>query len=227
MAEESAQEAAQRASRIVDDARERQAQQVVATLHDLGGSRLLGTCVGDVSVRIAGTDRFLATWEVPFLQKLNVDQLLEATMDGEILHKRKHATFSLQMHAAVYVQRPDVQAIVHSHAPFATVLGVCDLPIPPVTFDSLPFLDVPRVAPSAPSEVRWPQEAAQALADGAVAALLVHHGIVTVGTHLWQAVRRTLVLEETARILVIAHLLRQVPSTLAPEAVEILGQALL
>lgn len=218
------QEARLPASAIEDTIKERLAEQLVSAVDYLVRSPLLGRSVGDVSVRIPGTDQLLAAPHVLFLEQPSVNELLEVTMNGKILRRRKHPSFELQMHLAIYKQWPDVQAIVHSHAPMAIVLGLCELPIPPVTFDSVPFIDLPRVPASISRRAQWPQEVAASLADGAPGALLLHHGIVTVGADLQQAIRRTLALEETARILVTAHLLQQVPATLPSEAVEILTQ---
>jgi len=214
------------ASRAKDEAKEHLAQQIISAFNSLARSSLLGTSVGDVSVRMFGTDSILITPEMPFVEELTINDLLEVTMGGRIMHRRGRPSFSQQMHLAIYRQRPDVKAIVHSHAPVATVLGICELPIPPVTVDAVPFVDLPRV-PAFLRDGQWAQEVSARLAGEAPAALLLNHGIVTIGTNLQQAVRRTLALEETARILVLCYLLQQVPVTLPPEVVEILRQALL
>jgi len=209
------------------ETRQRLAQQIISAFDNLARSGPLGASVGSVSMRMSGTDSILVTPLVPFVEELTEKDLLEVTMSGRIMRKRGRPSFSVQMHLEIYKQRPDVEAIVHSHAPAATVLGICELPIPPVTFDSVPFTDLPRVPALASYDGQWAKEVSARLADGAPAALLVNHGIVTVGADLQQAVRRTLALEETARVLVLCHLLQQVPVALPTEAVDILKQALL
>jgi len=202
------------------------AGQILAAREELAGSGPLSASLGDVSVRLAGEEHMLATPLAPFAERLNPGDLLEV-VGARVLHKRARPGFSTQMHQAIYRARPDVQAIVHSHAPVATVLGLCELPIPPFTLDSLPFAELPRVPVSALEGGRWPQEVAARLAEGAPAALLIGSGIVTVGEDLRQAVRRALALEETARILVVCYLLQQVPVALPAPAVSILRDALL
>lgn len=118
-------------------------------------------------------------------------------------------------------------AIVHTHAPFATVMGVCELPVPPVTFDAFPFGNLPRVEVSAHAAHRWPEDVATQMADGANAALLIHDGTIAVGVHLPEVVKRPLAFEETARMLVLAHLLGQLPRSLPPEAMQLLRQVLI
>lgn len=200
-------------------------EQLMSAVDSLAKSGLLGASQGDISVRLPGTDHMLITPLAAFVEKLDASDLIEIT-EARLVRKRGRPSFSMQMHLAIYRSRPDVNAIVHSHAPVATVLGICELPIPPVTFDSVPFVDLPRVSASALEQGQWPQEVANCLQGGAPAALLLNNGVVTVGEDLRQAVRRALSLEETARILVVCYLLQQVPVTLPTQAVEILRDSL-
>ncbi|MBM4431375.1 MAG: class II aldolase/adducin family protein, partial [Chloroflexi bacterium] len=69
---------------------------------------------------------------------------------------------------------------------------------------------------------QYAQEVAAQLTEGVPALLLLHHGLTAVGMDLCQAVRRAVGLEQTARILVICHLLNQTPCAAPTEVVEIL-----
>ncbi len=209
-------------SQTRDETRWQLAQEISSAFDYLAKSGLFGASVGDTSVRVPDADSILVTPLMPFIGKLTEKDILEVSMDGKLVHKRGRPTLAMQMHLAIYRCRPDVEAIVHSHAPMATVLGICGLPIPPVTFDSVPFVNLPRVPVSHDS--RWAEEVSAHIAGDAPAALLLNHGIVTVGKSLHQAVRRALALEDTARVLVLSYLLQQVPDALPPEAVEVLKQ---
>ncbi len=201
------------------------AGQIVSATESLAKSGLLGASLGDVSTRLPGIDHMLVTPWMAMAERLDASDLVEIE-GGRMVRKRGRPSFSMQMHLAIYRSRPEVNAVVHIHAPVATVLGICDLPIPPVTFDAVPFVDLPRVPASALERGQWPQEVANHLKDGAPAALLLNNGMVTVGEDLRQAVRRALSLEETARILVVCYLLQQVPVPLPTQAVEILRDSL-
>ncbi|MGC8787395.1 MAG: class II aldolase/adducin family protein [Anaerolineae bacterium] len=201
------------------------AQQIAIALDSLVRSGLLSTSTGEISVRMSATDTILISPSMPFVERLTAHDLLELTMENRIIGKRGHPSFAQQMHAAIYNARADVRAIVHCKAPMATVLGICQLPIPPITVDAVPFSDLPRVPHHTLLQQQWPHEVAAKLADGAPAALLLNDGMVTVGLDLQQAVRRAIALEDTARLLVICHLLHQTPGVLPPEAVEILRNA--
>lgn len=212
---------------IVPDAREDAASQLLSARASLAGCGSLAGCVGELSVRIPDTESALVTPHVALAVPLDRSAFLEMTLDGRIPHKRARPTFSAQVHLEIYKQKPEIGAIVHTHAPFATLMGICALPVPPVTFDAIPFGSLPRVEVSAHTADKWPEEVAAEMVDGVGAALLIHDGTIAVGAHLPEVVRRTLALEETARILVLAHLLDQLPSSLPPEAIPLLRQVLL
>jgi len=200
------------------------AGQVVSAFRSLGRSCSLAASSGDVSMRVPGTGAILVTPLRPFAEELTVKELLEVTMSGRLAGRRGRPGLSVQIHLAIYRQRLDVQAVVHCHAPMATVLGLCNLSIPPVTVDTVPFTDLPRISVSVPLDRRWAEDVAAHLEDGVPGALLLNEGIVTVGENLRQAVSRTLAVEETARILVTCDLLQRVPASLPPGAVDILRQ---
>lgn len=203
---------------------EQTTREIISAWNTLARSGLLGGSTGDVSLRIGRAETVWITPHIPFVEPVAVGDLLEITLEGRVRRRRARPSASALMHLGIYRRRPGVQAIVHSRAPFVTLLGVCEVPVPPVTLDSIPFTDLPRVSVGVTDKQEWPDRVSNALADGAVAALLLHGGMVTVGADLTQAVRRALALEETARVLVLSHLLHQVPSSLSPEEVETLRQ---
>ncbi len=167
-------------------------------------------------------DTILITPCMPFIEGIAANELLELKMEGRIIGKGGNPTFAQRMHLAIYNAKKDMRAIVYCKAPMATVLGICQLPIPPITVDAVPFADLPRTPSHPLLQQQWLYGVAAKLVQEAPAALPLNEGIVTVGLDLQQAVRRAIALEETARILVLCHSLHQTPSILPPEAIEIL-----
>ncbi len=106
-----------------------------------------------------------------------------------------------RFHRDIYRARPDVDAIVHTHAPFATSLACLDRGIPAFHY---------MVAVAGGTDIRCAPYATfgtQALSDHAVAALdsrkaclLSHHGMIAVGTTLESALALAIEVETLAEM---------------------------
>lgn len=136
------------------------------------------------------------------------------------------------MHLAVYEARPDVGAVVHTHAPMATIWGLFDEPVPVLTIDCIRFTDMRTVQFAAPGSRELAMLATEALSRGQ-AVLLRNHGLVTAGKDLRDAVNVTLVLEESlktalmARLIGAPGLIGKEPAVIAPKAAEFLKKVLI
>ncbi len=112
-----------------------------------------------------------------------------------------------RLHAAIYRTRPDVQAVIHHHATWASAVAVARKTIP-VLIDEAADIGPISTAPYAPSASRELAEAAsQELAGGSNAVLLANHGAVVVGRDITEAARRALEVERLAKIYIAAALL--------------------
>ena len=83
-----------------------------------------------------GTDlsaeRVLLTPSGMDYQKLQEADLVLTDLTGRIIQGQRRPTTELSLHLAIYRQRPDIRAIVHTHSLYASVLAVAGLPLPPV-----------------------------------------------------------------------------------------------
>jgi ribulose-5-phosphate 4-epimerase/fuculose-1-phosphate aldolase len=105
-------------------------------------------------------------------------------------------------HADILRLRPDVQAVLHVHPPYATTFAVQKRDIPMVTDAGFKQNAMPRVgfAPSGSDALReLVVRAVREHADCAVL-LLEQHGITTLGTSVVQAFDLADLAEELARI---------------------------
>jgi ribulose-5-phosphate 4-epimerase/fuculose-1-phosphate aldolase len=128
-------------------------------------------------------------------------------------------------HPAIYEQRPDVNAIVHVHAPYAIAFGALRQPFRPIHhygapfFNNLPNDDRPGQTGSADEARRI----ARTLGD-ARAMLQQAHGVIAVGVDLREAVLHALYLEEACRIYAIACQMGQPHFLTREQAEKITGQ---
>jgi len=112
------------------------------------------------------------------------------------------------LHQAVYVERSEVQAIVHVHSPHASTLAAAHRELPPI-LDDLAQLIGPgvRVADYAlPSTQKIVRTTMKAL-KGRMAALMANHGAICLGRSLDEAFLCCQVLEKGAKAFIEASFL--------------------
>lgn len=123
------------------------------------------------------------------------------------------------MHAAVYRERPDVNAVVHTHQLYGSVFAALNQPIP-VLFDEVAFAlgEKVEVAPYALSgSTELAANVAGLLANHANAYIIQNHGILALGKNMDKALLAAELLEKIAQIYCLA-LSTGKPVTLLPDA---------
>lgn len=161
-------------------------QTIVDAVHLLAERGLNQGASGNVSLR-AG-DGFTITPSGVSADVLRPDQLVGMDMDGTWSGRWKPSS-EWRFHRDIYAARPDAGAVVHCHSPAATALAVLGKTLPAFHY---------MVAIAGGSDVRCAPYATfgtQALSDAALAALtdrraclLAHHGMISIGKDLTQAV---------------------------------------
>lgn len=157
---------------------------------------------GHVSVRDpAGRGAWMKSAGWGF-EEVEPDRVLLVGWDGEVLagSGRRHAEYPI--HTEILRARPDVQCVVHTHAPSAVAFASLNQPLRPISHEGTFFVppDVARFTKT--GDLILTRELGQALAEtlgGRNAALLVHHGIVTVGPDVPTAVVGAILLERACR----------------------------
>ncbi|HEV7368137.1 class II aldolase/adducin family protein [Arenibaculum sp.] len=111
------------------------------------------------------------------------------------------------LHQAIYAARPDVGAVVHSHAEHATVFGATDLDIVPLSHEGSFFQGrVGRFEETSHTILDHDVADAVARALGRNDGLfLCNHGLVVVAPTARQAVVLTLMLERACRLQLLAE----------------------
>ena len=111
------------------------------------------------------------------------------------------------LHQAIYAARPDVGAIVHSHAEYATVFGATDLDLRPLSHEGSYFQGrIARFSETSHTilESDVANAVAKALGEGN-ALFLCNHGLVVVAATARQAVILAVMLERACRIQLLAE----------------------
>lgn len=152
---------------------------------------------GHVSQR-AGDDSF---WISPFeyFDETLPDRVIEIGFDMVVRTGSWEASPAVQFHAAIYQQRPDVGAIVHTHSTYISALTTRQEPVRAYNIVAAPFVD--RQSLYLEDGLQPPVEGklvAAALADNDVL-LISNHGVILVGATLEEATMRAVLIEQAAR----------------------------
>jgi L-ribulose-5-phosphate 4-epimerase len=123
--------------------------------------------------------------------------------------------------ALVYMfQHLPVNAIIHTHQPWATACGFLTDELPDFLVTIMDACKNPvKVAPFTPSSAIGMGELAVEYTDDSLAVILKHHGVVTYGKDLEEALFAAVYLEESAKTFAIAKAMGAEIPALDPELI--------
>ena len=162
--------------------------------------RLMAGTWGNLSVRF-DREKVLITPSGFEKTALKPENLLLMDLEGNVLRGDLKPTIETSMHLGIYKARDDVNAVIHTHSPYAMTLSVINEPIPVLTveFASAVGHEVPVTGFVLPGTKDLADEVVKALGEDRVAALIRNHGVVAVGESLEEAYNVAILVEEEAR----------------------------
>ena len=194
--------------------------ELVSVVRELYDAQVITATGGNVSVRIPGED---AVWITPsqlFKGDLRPEVLVRIDLEGRSLDAGSRSPSSeWDLHCAILRARPEAKAVVHAHAPHATILANTGLPFLPISTEAAFFGEIPRVPFIMPGTPDLANAVAHALGDG-WAVLLVNHGIVVAGRSLRRAADMVEIIERSAEIILGCHAVGKEPPVLPDDVVQ-------
>jgi sugar (pentulose or hexulose) kinase/phosphoglycerate dehydrogenase-like enzyme/ribulose-5-phosphate 4-epimerase/fuculose-1-phosphate aldolase/putative sterol carrier protein len=208
-------EVASTARILVGDIRD----EVVCAVEEMYAHGLITSTGGNVSVRIPGEDEVWITPNSFFKGALRPDMLVRVDLEGNPIGHSPYAPSSERLlHCAVYRNKAGVGAVIHSHAPKATVLGLAALPFLPISTEAAFIGEIPRVPFIMPGTAEL-ADAVAAVAKDAPAVIMQNHGLIVAGPTLRHTIDMTLIIEQTADKLIACYTLGKTPPVLPDEIV--------
>ena len=130
-------------------------------------------------------------------EELTGDRVVLVSPGGEVLAGTERRHIEYPIHTEVMRARPDVNSVVHTHAPAAVAFAALDKPLRAISHDGVEFAE-PQIARftrtgSLISSAELGRALATTIGDG-VGCLIPQHGLVTVGPDAATAVMRALLL---------------------------------
>lgn len=181
---------------------------------------LIALSGGNVSMRMPSGE-ILITPSGMIYEDMVPEDVLVMDIDGNILEgDRKPSVDSV---ALLYIFRhmPEVNAVIHTHQPYATAVGLVadELPCNLTTLANATRGAVKVTPYSSAASERMGIEVVENIGDK-LAVILKHHGVISVGNSLKQALTACVYLEEAAKTYSIAYSMSPNVPMLTPEQVE-------
>ncbi len=134
---------------------------------------------------------------------MTTDMIIKIDYNGKVLsgNSKYKPSSEIAMHIDIYKERPEINAVVHAHPPFATSFAVAGIPLNKCVLPEAIMLigAVPIAKYGLPSTNEVPDNIRPHLKNND-AILLENHGALTLGADLLSAYYKMETLEHTANI---------------------------
>jgi L-fuculose-phosphate aldolase len=156
----------------------------------------LGTS-GNISLR--HEDGMLITPTGTPYETMQPEQIVFMNLDGSVESNQRPSS-EWRFHRDILQARPELNAVVHAHPPYATILAIMGMAIPAVHYMiACAGGDTIRCAPYATFGTEELSRHAVAALQDRSACLLAHHGMIAVGASLDKAMWLAVEVETLAR----------------------------
>jgi L-fuculose-phosphate aldolase len=186
-------------------------KQIVQTGRDMAAAAMMVGHWGNISARIHGTDIVVITPSGFKKGELKTEDIIVLETGGKILEGEHKPSVETAMHLTIYEKKPEVDAIVHTHSPMATAIGIAGIGIPIITVELLFIVggDVP-LAKYRPAGSKILGDAVVKALKNTNACLMQNHGVIAVGPNLSLALYRAMIVEDSAKLFIYANSLGKV-----------------
>ena len=183
---------------------EKEKQQVLDTALKLDRYGLVALSGGNVSARMED-GLVLVTPSGMIYVDMVADDVLVVDMDGNVVEGERKPSVDTEALLYILKKMPKVNAVIHTHQPYATGLGLVMDEIPCNLSTMANAVEGPcRVADYGdPGSLSMGVQAVEAIGDR-LAVVLKHHGVIAVGRDMRQALFSCVYLEEAAKTVSVA-----------------------
>src|SRR5687767_4302147 len=155
---------------------------------------------------------------------LKPDDICTVDLEGKQLSGKRKRTSEILLHLAIYKERPDVKAVIHSHPPHATAFAIADIDLPTCIHpEAEVFLGPVKTAKYVtPGDNRLPDSIKPYIKESNTI-LLGNHGVVCYGPDLEDAYYKLEIVDAYARILLLTKQLGSVRPLSGEEMTDLLA----
>ena len=197
---------------------EKEKKQMIEAALKMKEYHLISLTGGNVSMRVA-EDKYLVTPSGMYYETMKPEDIVLINGRCEVLEGKRKPSSDASALVYIFEHKKEVGAIVHTHQPYATAIGLNNdkLPACLVTIIDANHADVP-VAPWTPSQDVGMGKLCVEYATDANAVIMKNHGVIACGADLEDALFGVVYLEEAAKTYVLARIMGEVEE-LPPEEI--------
>jgi len=196
-------------------------EELVAIMQELFEAQVITATGGNISVRVPDTAN--EVWITPsrlFKGDLKPELMVRINLDGEnVVPGARSPSSEWCMHTQILANKPQANAVIHAHAPNATILANCGLPFLPISTEAAFFGNIPRVPFLMPGTPELADAVATAMTDE-WAVLMINHGIIVAGRSLRRAADMVEIIERSAEVILGCYAVGKEPPVLPDDAVD-------
>ena len=171
---------------------------------------LIGT-YGNASARVSG-GLVITPSRIDYAD-LTPEDLVTVSDAGAVLAGTRLPSSELEVHRQIYLERPDLNAVLHTHSLHATALSCCHETIPVIVEEQAQVvggeIHCTSYVPAGRHE-ELGEETARAL-SASNAVLIANHGVVSCGRSLGEALFTCVVVERIAQMRLLTSTAMSVP----------------
>lgn len=161
---------------------------------------MVAGCDGNISIKVSD-----GVWITPTgVSKgfMDPEMIVKIDFEGNLIEGNYTPTSEMYMHLAVYDSNPEITSVVHAHPPMSCVFAAANMPIDsPILIESVYGLGAIPVAPYFEPGTKELADSVRPFTKDFKGCLLAHHGAVTWGKGIIEAMNRMETLEQCANVL--------------------------
>ncbi len=190
-------------------------QQLLKEKHVIGSA-------GNVSLRVKYDNKefiLITPSNVPY-DEMDFKDILIIDMEGNIIEGNRNPSVEKHMHLSIYREREDVNAIIHAHSIYSTVLSSLNMSIPAIFEEFVPYIGGEVLC------AKYGEAGTEELAEEVLTALeeknavlLANHGNLCCGSHLDGVYTVLKYLERGAQIYYLSKLIKD-PNLLPEDTID-------
>ena len=178
----------------------------VASGNNYFSVRIIAYCFADDLARLHG--RFTGYGAGVDYNDIKPQDIVIVDFEGNIVDGDKKPSIEVPLHTAIYRERQDVNAIVHTHSTYVTAMAIARKPIPAACEDMVQIVggDVRVSEYVLPGSNELGVKAVEAM-EGRMAVILANHGCLGAGRDLKEALKTVQVVEKSAQATILANMM--------------------